>query len=304
MDSWVKFPRNLRGKFSNCKGNDSDCIWLYVNLVIESKWCEKSNIGKFNATNADLCGIMTNWSRSKIRRNIDILVSKGFIEASRVSIYKNAGYIITLCHYTDQTAYTNNTISKSDISTHDLIPDKNRPSTDHQPTINRPSIRPTQDPFNELNLNDNCDDEEKNRPSIRPSIRPSTGHQPAKHIIKELKNKRKINITSPDETKKLDDFIIFWNSTVVGRIAKAKKLNSSRIKKIKAFLVDSTFEDFQKITSAIIKSPWHNGSESEWVADFDWVFSDKALKLVEKSEHIVNNRQFANNQPNGVKILT
>ena len=300
MDSWVKFPRNLRGKFSKSKGNDSDCIWLYVNLVIESKWCAKSNIGKFNATNADLCGIMANWSRAKIRRNIDILVSKGFIEVARVSIYKNAGYIITLCHYTDQTAYTNNTISTPDISTHDLIPEKNRPSTGHQPAINRPSIRSSQDPFNELNLNGNCDVEEKNRPSDRPSIRPSTGHQPAIQLIKELKNKRKINNTSPIWDPQIDEFLTFWNSTVKGRIAKIKKLNPTRIKKIKSFLVDSTFEDFQKITHAIIRSPWHNGSESSWVADFDWAFSAKALTLVEKSEHIVVN----NKQPNGMKILT
>ena len=296
-DRWVKLPCGLDGCF--CPVNpkkDAECKVIYIQLLVDASWDDGPLLkrGQVLVKWKSLAEKLPWFDVETIRRRVKILIQSGYVKKNRTSKWDGDGSILTLCHYNKQPDLL---IVQQDKEVRQKR-SKNRQQIDSKPTTIVTTLVTTHDDFNELSLLDLSDIKNKTDNTCDNTCDNTQKENRQPTNYKELRTKKIYN-TPATGADRADDFLSAWNSTVKGRIAKIKKLNPTRIKKIKSFLVDSTFEDFQKITNAIIRSPWHNGSGSEWVTDFDWAFSAKALTLVEKSEHTVNHKQ-----PNGMKILT
>ena len=275
---FIKLPANLSGSF--CPLNpqkDFECEIIYMRLLVEAAWCDGPVLKRGQCLQKwdSLALKLPGFHVQMIRRRVAILIRLGYVKTALRTKWVGDGNILTLCHY-------DNNSNENTPERHEK-PSKNRQNIDRKPTEHLTTKLTENNDFNELNLQDLSENENKTDRTFDNKIdrKKNESRQATKYIECRIKKIKEVHIAiSAPET---DAFMTEWNSTVKGSIPKIIKLTPTRQKKIKSFLKEFSFDDWKKIIVCINASPWHNGTSNEWVADFDWAFTDKALKLIEKS---------------------
>ena len=253
MTGWFKHPRNLDGSFDPNPLKDFKLSLIYLHLVKMANWEDSETLlaGQVKTSVPEIQKATFIFSLEETRALVDRLCKLGLISLSRVSHWRNAGYVTTITDYATKFLV---------ISTHDPI----NPYKTH--------TKPIQTPLESL---ENVDDS------------PYTTHTKPITYSREKRSKRKKaeeECFSPDEDTSYLDIATEWNKKLPNHQQinlTVLRNNPKRKNDIRKYIEKHTLEILMLAIDKISKSEFLCGkSERKFKPKFTWFMETENLQKI------------------------